>query len=86
MRFGSPSVNGIEKKTSGRGKHDDKDDFDGTSGSLIVAIEDESEPASTKKSKGNRRKGSGFDRKGDQGTQEFSRDKPSDCRPLLPLE
>ena len=57
MRFGSPSVKGIEKKTSIRGRHDDKDDFDGTSGSLTVALEDEPESTSTKKSKGNRRKG-----------------------------
>ena len=60
MRFGSPSVKGIEKKTSSRGKHDDKDDFDGTSGSLTVAIEDEPEMASTKKSKGTSRKGSTY--------------------------
>lgn len=62
MRFGSPSVKGIEKKTSSRGKHDDKDDFDGTSGSLTVAIADESEieSSTTTKSKGNSRKGSTY--------------------------
>ena len=60
MRFGSSSVKGIEKKTSSRGKHDDKDDFDGTLGSLTVAIEDESEPTATKKSKGTSRKGSTY--------------------------
>ncbi|MCQ2564186.1 MAG: IS66 family transposase, partial [Mogibacterium sp.] len=60
MRFGSPSVKGIEKRTSSRGKHDDKDDFDGTTGSLTAAIEDESEIASTKKGKGNSRKGSTY--------------------------
>lgn len=56
MAFGpSKSQKGIEKKKPVRGRHDDKDDFDGTSQSLAPAEEPAEQPREEKlqRSQGN---------------------------------
>ena len=60
MRFGSKSVKGIDKKPENKGKHDDKDDFDGTPGSLSTQGEEPEPSAEIKQSKGHNRKGSTY--------------------------
>lgn len=61
MHFGSKSVKGIDKKQESKGKNDDKEEFDGTPGSLTVSVEEETEESKTSKpSKGNSRKGSTY--------------------------
>lgn len=60
MHFGSKSVKGIDRKPESRGKDDDKDDFDGTPGSLTVSVQEESESKPCRKSKGNSSKGSTY--------------------------
>lgn len=60
MHFGSKSVKGIDTKQESKGRDDDKDEFDGTSGSLTISVEDESESRQGRQSKGNSRKGSTY--------------------------
>jgi len=60
MRFGSKSVKGIDKKPENRGRHDDKDDFDGTSGSLNAQGEEPEITTESNQSKGHSRKGSTY--------------------------
>ena len=61
MHFGSKSAKGIERKQESKGKNEDKDDFDGTAGSLTTQKEDAAtgEPEN-KPSKRSNRKGSTY--------------------------
>jgi len=60
MRFGSKSVKGIDRKPEPRGRHDDKDEHDGTSGSLVINEDEPVEESPQRQSKGTSRKGSTY--------------------------
>lgn len=57
MMYGRKSVKGIGKSKENKGRDDDKDDFDGTSGSIALSVEEETPEEPSKPSSVTSRKG-----------------------------